>query len=143
VTVAQPETHSVTDWYEFTGSTEASEYVEIRARVEGYLETVTSDAGALIKEGDLLFQIDPKPYEARLKGAEAMLESAQATARRAKHDFERIAKLYKDQVAADTEYINAEADWKMADAAIKAAEAQVATAQLNLGYTTIKSPIDG
>ena len=79
VTVSQPVRQTITDYAEFTGNTEAVESVKIRARVEGFLEAVNFEAGVAVEEGDLLFVIDPKPFQAKLDKAEAELASRRAS----------------------------------------------------------------
>ena len=78
VKIAQPLAQDVTEWDEYTGRIEAVSSVDVRARVSGYLEKVNFKAGAKVKKGDLLFQIDPKPFSAQLQYAEAELERAKA-----------------------------------------------------------------
>ena len=143
VTVSRPVQQTVTDYAEFTGTTEAIESVEIRARVEGFLETVNFEAGAEVKAGDVLFVIDPKPFQAKLDQAEAELANRKAELELAEFDHERIGGLHKGGTAANYELVKARSGWEAAKAAVKAAEAAVDEARLNLGYTQIHAPIGG
>ncbi|MGE3181238.1 MAG: efflux RND transporter periplasmic adaptor subunit [Phycisphaerae bacterium] len=143
VTVAFPQREDVTEFFEFTGTTEASESVEVRARVEGFLESVLFNPGSLVKAGDLLYKIDQAPFRARLKQMEAERDSAIANEQRLSHEFDRVTRLREGNRATETEAINAKADLESARAMIKAAEAAVDTAQINLSYTEIRAPISG
>ena len=143
VTVCQPVRQTVTNYAEFTGTTEAVESVEIRARVEGFLETVNFEAAAAVEAGDLLFVIDPKPFQAKLDRALAELANRQAVLKLAKYDHQRTEGLFKDEVASEFERVKAQSDWEAAQAAVKAAEAAVDEARLNLGYTRIHAPLSG
>lgn len=143
VTVAFPQRDDVVEYYEFTGTTEASESVEVRARVEGFLESALFDPGSIVQKGDVLYRIERAPFEARLKQVESELENAKATEQRLAHEFERIRQLREGNRATETEFINARADLDGARAMIKAAEAAVDTANINLSYTEIHAPISG
>ncbi len=143
VTVSRPEVRTVTEYAEFTGTTEAVESVEVRARVEGFLESVHFEAGATVEEGDLLFVIDSKPYQAKLDQAEAELASRQAELKLAEHDHKRVERLYNDDTASEFEWVKARSSWEAAKAMVQAAEAAVDEARLNLGYTRILAPISG
>lgn len=143
VRVAQPTRETVIEYLEFTGTTEASASVEIRARVEGFLEKVLFQAGALVKEGDLLFVIDPKPFEANLKSAEAALATAEAMLELAKYNQQRMSRLREDGTAAELELVQMQAAWDAAKAEVMAAEAVVDKAKIDLGYTQIRAPISG
>src|SRR3954470_2545307 len=89
VTVAPPTEKEIVEWNEFIGRTDAVESVEIRARVSGYLISVDFKAGSLVKKGDLLFQIDPRPYQADLDRANGQLQQAQAQQKLGQADFDR------------------------------------------------------
>lgn len=143
VTVSQPLRQTVTDYIELTGTTEAVESVEVRARVEGFLESVNFEPAAEVEEGELLFVIDPKPFRAKLDQAEAELASRQAELKLAAYDHGRIERLFRDGNAAEYEWVKAQSGWDAAQAAVSAAEAAVAEARLNLGYTQIHAPIGG
>ncbi len=134
---------TVTDWVEATGTTEAVESVEIRARVEGWLEAVHFKPGTPVKEGDLLFAIDDKPYKATLTQAEADLATMKSKLELAEFNYDRMAKLKKQEVAAALEIAEAKAARDAAQAAVAAAEAAVEKARLDLSYTKIHAPISG
>src|SRR5258708_18439478 len=95
VTVAKPIRKTVTDWDEFTGRFEATDQVDVRARVSGYLQTIAFKDGAMVKKGDLLFIIDPRPYEAALKHSQAALTSAQSRVVQSSRDLGRSQELLK------------------------------------------------
>ncbi len=143
VTVSQPEQKTVTVYADYTGSTEAFESVEIRARVEGFLDSIHFIPSGLVKKGDLLFVIEPKPYQALLDQALAELAIRKAELKLAEATLIRKENAFKDRAVSEVEVIQARAEKTKAEAAIKAAEAAVATARINLGYTRITSPISG
>jgi RND family efflux transporter, MFP subunit len=125
------------------GRVEAIQDAQIRARVTGIVKEINFKQGSEVKEGQLLFTIDPAPYEADLNRARADLLRAQADAGAARLQAERYAKLVKSNAISRQEYDNAVAAAKQADAAIAGAKASVQTAEINLGYTRVVSPIDG
>ncbi|MCA9250841.1 MAG: efflux RND transporter periplasmic adaptor subunit [Phycisphaerales bacterium] len=133
----------MTNFAEFTGTTESIEFVEIRARVKGFLEKVNFEPGADVNEGDLLFVIDSKPFQAQLDKAEANLASRNAELSLAEYDFKRVERLHEENNAAEYELIQARSGWGKAKAAVQAAKAAVDESQLNLGYTRIQAPISG
>ncbi len=143
VTVAHPVEDDVQDFEEFTGRVEGSQFVQIRARVSGYLDTIYFKPGTLVKEGDKLFQIDPRPYAATLEQAEGSLGQANARLARLKQDLERAEPLVARKVMPAQEYDRIVGDNREAEAAINTAQAAVHSAKLNLEFTTIKAPIDG
>jgi multidrug efflux pump subunit AcrA (membrane-fusion protein) len=143
VTVAKPLVQTITEWDEFTGQFEAVDSVEIRARVSGYLDTIGFTDGQLVKKGDLLFVIDPRPFEISLKSAQSALTSANARLALAKQQLGRAETLkQKDFTSQSTldqrqqEMLSAAADAQVAQSAINAA-------QLNLDFTHIASPLTG
>ena len=125
------------------GRVEAIKDAQIRARVTGIVKEINFQQGSEVKEGQLLFTIDPAPYEAELNRARADLQRAEADAGSARLQAQRYAKLIKSNAISRQEYDNAVATAKQADAAIAAAEAAVQSAEINLGYTRVDSPIDG
>lgn len=143
VIVGKPVQQAVTEYAEFTGRTEAVELVEIRARVEGYLQSISFQPGTKVKKGDLLFQIDPKPYQVKLNEARAELERRQAELKQADATLKRKEMALKANAVSELEVIQARADRDVAQAAIHAAQAAVETAGLNLSYARITAPIDG
>jgi RND family efflux transporter MFP subunit len=143
VTVSKPAQRAVTDYAEFTGTTEAFESVEIRARVDGYLQSIHFQPGRLVSKEDLLFIIDPKPFQAKLDEAEAELESRQAELKQTEATLKRKELAFKANAVSEVEVIQARADRDVAQSAIQAALAAIETAKLKLSYTEIRSPISG
>jgi RND family efflux transporter MFP subunit len=141
--VSKPLVKTVTTYAEFTGTTEAKESVEIRPRVEGYLKKILFTPSSYVKEGDLLFVIDPRPYEAKLKEAQAELLVRRAELELAKTTLTRKENAYKDRAVSEVDVIEARAKKEQADAQVESAKASVETAQLNLNYTHITAPING
>ncbi len=129
--------------FEFTGKTASSRQVEINARVEGYLDKIAYTEGSLVKTGQLLFQLDPKPFQAALDNAKAVLAQQEALLTRARQTLARVKPLAKQNAVSQQDLDNATAGVLTSEAQVQAAKAQVETAQLNLGYTTIKSPLNG
>ena len=143
VSVAEVIRRDVSDWDEFTGRLEAIESVEIRPRVSGYIERVAFVEGSIVKNGDLLFVIDPRPYRAELDKAEAELVRARASAELARNEVARGDRLLSARAVSQEEYDQRVNAGRESDASVRAAEAAVQTARLNLGYTRVTSPIDG
>lgn len=143
VTVATPDAEKIVEWDEFTGRFEAIDSVEVRARVSGYLEAVAFEDGAIIQKGDLLFKIDPRPFEAELAAAKADLESAAAARRNAKDENQRGQRLLERSALSKEEADRRESALRQAEAAWAAANARVEQAALNLEFTEIRAPITG
>jgi len=143
VKIAQPLAQDVTEWDEYTGRIEAVSSVDVRARVSGYLEKVNFKAGEMVKKGDLLFQIDPKPFTAQLNYAEAELERAKTKRELAKNDLVRAESLFRGKAISEEEYDARSKGLREAVATVNSAEANVYTARLNLDFTRIRAPIDG
>lgn len=129
--------------FEYVGITQSSHLVEIRARVEGYLDKIDYREGEMVKEGDLLFEIDPKPFQAALAQAKAQEEQAKAVLWEAERSTARLKPLFEQKAASRRDLDNAIAKEDSSKASLDAAKAQVQQAELNLGYTIIKSPING
>ncbi|MCB1778077.1 MAG: efflux RND transporter periplasmic adaptor subunit [Candidatus Competibacteraceae bacterium] len=129
--------------YEVTGKTESSRAVEIRARVEGYLDKITYTEGDYVRKGKLLFQIDPKPFQAALDSAKGDLARAEAQLANARATLARVRPLAKENALSPKDLDDSVAATRSAQAQVQSAKAQVRTAQLNLGYTTITSPLNG
>jgi multidrug efflux system membrane fusion protein len=143
VTVAKPASEEVLDYLEFTGSTRAVEAVRIRARVMGYLKSIEFEDGANVKAGDLLFVIEPEPFEAALASTKANQQKAEAALTLAEANIERAQPLVARKAITDAEMDVMEASRATAAADVAAAKAAVRQAELNLGYTRIRAPISG
>jgi RND family efflux transporter MFP subunit len=143
VTIATPVVRDVTLFAEFVGTTRARESVEVRARVQGYLEKMAFEPSTFVRKGDLLFVIEPGPYQARRDRAAAGLESAEAGLRRAESDLDRLEQAVKTNAVSQQEVTRARAERDQASAALLEAEAVLTTADIELGYTTVTSPING
>jgi multidrug efflux system membrane fusion protein len=133
----------VAETQEFSGRLEAVERVEIRPRVSGFITAVNFKPGAQVKKGEVLFVIDPRPYQAEAERAEAAAKSARAKAELARLELARAEKLLGDKAIAQREYDERASGLKELDATGRAAEAQAQAARLNLSYTRVTSPIDG
>jgi membrane fusion protein (multidrug efflux system) len=128
---------------EIVGQTKGSQDVEIRARVEGYLNKVAFTEGSFVRKGELLYQIDPLPLEAALANAKAQLATAQARLEKTNNDVGRLTPLAKQQAVSQQELDNALSSRDAARAQVDANKAAVDKATLDLGYTRITSPLDG
>jgi len=143
VGVAKPIRKTVTDWDEFTGRFQATDQVDVRARVSGYLQTVAFKDGAMVQKGDLLFIIDPRPYEAALKRSQAALISAQSKVTQSGKDLIRSQELLSAGNIAATVNDQRYASARQAAAEVQGAEAQIQTDALNLEFTHVIAPISG
>ncbi len=143
VTVATPQVRDVTVFEEFVGSTEAYQSVEIRARVQGYLDRMTFEPSSFVRKGQLLFVIEQEPYEAMRDRAEAGLKAAEAGLRRAESDLERLEQAVRTNAVSQQEVTRARAERDQASAAMLEAQAALTNAEIQLDYTTVKSPING
>jgi len=143
ITVAAVPEREITEWDEFTGRLEAVDQVEIHPRVSGYIKRVTFAEGKEVKKGEVLFEIDPRPYEADLARAEAELESARSAAALAKSEVQRAGKLVDMQAISREEFDSRTSAEVQGGAQVRALEAAVRTARLNLEWTRVRSPIAG
>ncbi|WP_242539692.1 efflux RND transporter periplasmic adaptor subunit [Trinickia mobilis] len=143
VDVANVLNRTVTDWQSYSGRMEAVDRVEIRPLVSGTIVSVNFKDGALVKKGDVLFVIDPRPYQAEVDRAAAQLAAAQARVGYTQSDWERAQRLIADNAIAKRDYDQKQNDAREAAANLKAAQAALETAQINLGYTKIVAPVSG
>jgi multidrug efflux system membrane fusion protein len=128
---------------EFNGRVASINSVEVRARVTGYVDKVAYQEGDSVKQGDLLFVIDPRPYRDALDSAKASLERERAAAAFADIQSKRAQALNASQAISVEEYQNRDSDLSQSAARVHEAEAAVATAELNLSFTEVRSPVDG
>lgn len=128
---------------ELPGRTEASRIAQVRARAAGIMQQRLFKEGSDVKAGQPLFKIDPSPYEATLRSAEASLARAEANVVQTKSLAERYKPLVDANAVSKQEYANAVASWKQAEADVGVARASLTTARINLGYATVTAPISG
>jgi membrane fusion protein (multidrug efflux system) len=143
VTVVTVESRDTPVDFEFTAQTQSSREVEIRARVDGFLDKRVYTEGQLVQAGQTLFLMDPKPFEAVLQSAKGQLAQQQARLTVTKANLARVLPLVAQNALSQKERDDAIGNEKEAEAAVIAAKGQVQTAELNLSYTTIKSPLRG
>lgn len=143
VTVAAVVGRDVTDWDEFTGRFEAVNTVDVRPRISGYVQRVTFAEGATVQQNDVLFVIDPRPYEAEVARAEADLERARSRAQLAGSELERAQRLVATQAISREEFDTRTSGRAESGADVRSAEAALKTARLNLEWTTVRAPISG
>ncbi|MDE6460092.1 MAG: efflux RND transporter periplasmic adaptor subunit [Paramuribaculum sp.] len=143
VTVEPVEAKDVDIYGEYVGRINAQQYVEVRARVEGYLQKILFKEGSYVQKGQTLFIIDPTIYSAKVTRALAQLNKAKAIAVKAKRDLDRIRPLFEANAASQLDLDNAVAAYEGAVADVAVCEADLTQAQLTLGYTTVKAPISG
>lgn len=129
--------------FEYTGRTESSREVEIRARVSGYLDRIAYQEGAIVRQGDLLFQLDKRPFVAALEKAKGQLAVEQAKSENAVANYRRVEPLARQNAVSLRDLDDAKALLLASKAAVQAAAAQVQEAEINLGYTTIRAPSGG
>lgn len=143
VSVSAPVQRQVVDWDEFVGRFEAIQQVEVRPRVSGYVERVAFRDGDIVKKGQLLFVIDPRPYNAALAQARADLARAEAQAANTLVELDRSKSLLDQGFASKSAYDARVAQNKTALAAVAAARAEVQARQLDVSFTRVTSPIAG
>lgn len=143
VTVAQPLQREIVEYDEFTGQFEAVEFVEVRSRVSGYLQSTLLKEGQIVKKGDLLFIIDPRPFEAALASAKAQLAQATARLELANRQLARSGQLRKQDFVAASAYDERVQEQRVAAATVAGAQAAIRTAELNLEFTRIVAPVAG
>ena len=143
VEIAQVTSGDLPVEYEFVGRTESSQRVEIRARVDGFLDEIAYEEGEFVDAGDTLFRIDGSPFESRLRRARAEEAQQQARLENAEALLARVEPLAEAEAVSEKELDDARGRVREAAAAVEAAAANVYDAELNLGYTTITSPVRG
>ena len=143
VTVSQPLVRELIEWDEYTGRLEAVDSVEVRARVNGYLESIHFKDGQIVKKGDLLFVIDPRPYQAEMDQAKAELKLANARLQLAHDNLARAKKLLSARAISEEEADTRASDERVAQATVEQSEASVEAAKLNVEYTQVTAPISG
>src|ERR1700704_3338689 len=143
VSVAEVICKQLGDSDEFTGRLEAVNAVEVRPRVSGYLQSVHFKEGAIVRQGDLLFQIDPRPFQAEVDRLKGDLLQAKAQRSRAQSDFERAERLHNNDGMSAEEYDRRAAVRNEAEARIASTEAALRGAELNLEFTRVTAPITG
>jgi multidrug efflux system membrane fusion protein len=143
VTVASVVERDVTEWDEFTGRLQAVDSVEVRPRVSGLVSAVRFDEGAIVRKGDLLFQIDPRPFQADVDRLRAELNRARATGQRAASELQTAERLRTENAMSKEEHDRRAAFAQESTAQIAAVEAALRAAELNLEFTQVTSPISG
>ncbi|GAB2903930.1 efflux RND transporter periplasmic adaptor subunit [Paraburkholderia jirisanensis] len=143
VDVATVLSQSITDWQSYSGRLEAIDHIDVRPLVAGTIVAVHFKDGALVKKGDALFTIDPRPYQAEVDRAAAQLAAAKARFGYASTDAARAERLLADNAIAKRDYDEKQNAAREASAGVKAAEAALEAAQVNLGYTNIVAPVAG
>lgn len=136
-------TQDVEIYGEYVGRIRARQFVEVRARVEGYLERMTFAEGTYVTKDQVLFIIDPRIYKAKADKAAAQLKKDEALALKAKRDLDRIRPLYEQNAASQLDLDNAIATYESATASVSMSKADLTQAQMELSYTTVRSPISG
>jgi RND family efflux transporter MFP subunit len=143
VTVSYPVEREVSDYADFTARTAAVDSVELRARVSGYLDKVNFKEGSLVKKGDILFEIDPRTYEATVKSAEGAVANAEASRKLAEANLARAERLVAGQSIAREEYERYVADREKSAAQLISNKASLERAKLDLGFTKVTAPVGG
>jgi membrane fusion protein, multidrug efflux system len=138
--VVQKDVPMIREW---VGTLNGVQNAQVRARETGYLQTISYQQGGYVKKGDLLFEIDPRPFIAALDQAKGQLQEAQATLLGVELDAKRAKELFQGKVISEQEYTNKTQLYQTKLATVTAAQAAVDDAQLNLSYTKILSPLDG
>jgi RND family efflux transporter MFP subunit len=143
VTVAKPTRQTVTDHDEYVGRFVAIDMVEVRARVSGYLEKIHFQDGQLVKQGDLLFTVDRRPFETTLSQTKATLAQARANLAFAENDLARGSQLVRDKTITEQTFDQRTQAKRVAEASVAAQDAAVRQAELDLQFTELKAPVAG
>jgi len=143
VTIAAVEQKKLVEWEEFTGRVEPLETVDLRPRVSGYITEVHFQAGALVKKGDILFTIDQRPFQTKLRVATAEVQRSEAGAEAAKREFDRVSALLAAKAIAPEQGETRESTYKQSLAALESARATQHSAEIEMEHTEVKAPISG
>ena len=143
VTLSAVESRLLVEWEEFTGRVEATEMVELRPRVSGYITEVHFEAGALVKEGEILFTIDQRAFETRQRAAKAEVVRAEAATLMAKREYDRVKELLAARAIAPEQAENRESAYLQSQAMLEAANATLHSAEIEMEHTAVKAPISG
>jgi RND family efflux transporter MFP subunit len=143
VTLAPVEQKELVEWEEFTGRVEPVEMVDLKPRVSGYITEVHFQAGALVKKGDVLFTIDQRPFETKLRAAKAEVQRAEANAQAMKREFDRVSSLLAAKAIAPEQAEMRESMNLQAQAGLEAAKAAEHSAEIEFEHSSVKAPISG
>jgi len=143
ITVAEVVSRDVTEWDEFTGRLEAVDSVAVRPRVSGYISAIRFDEGAMVEKGDLLIEIDPRPFQTEVDRLRAELMRVRATVERANSELQRAERLASEKAMSPEEHDRREAFAQESAAQVAAVQAALRAAELNLEFTRVTSPIAG
>ena len=143
VIVDKPSKEDVQIYGEYVGRIRAASFVEVHARVEGFLEKMLFEEGKRVKQNEPLFMINPDKYRARVEKAKAQLKKSQAQAAKARRDVERLKPLYEQHAASQLDLDNATAALEDAEANIAMSKADLDQAEMELSYTVVTSPLSG
>src|SRR5437870_8539731 len=143
VKVVQAVAREITEWDEYTARLDAIDSVEVRPRVSGYLQSIHFQDGTIVHKGDLLFLIDPRPYEAALRRAEADVELAKSRLALARKNFARAADLLSRHAISQEESDIRESNVRQAEASVGEAQAAMDAARLDVEFTRVSAPVGG
>ena len=143
VTVANPVYKKIVEWDEYPGQFRAVDAIDVRARVSGYLEQIHFTDGQVVKQGDLLFTIEKRPFEIALDSAQAQLAEANAQLSLANRNLKRYEKMREGNIVGESDYDDRVEAVSAGKAAVAVAQARVRQAELDLGYTDIRAPVTG
>lgn len=143
VTVSNPLYQEITEWDEYTGRFAAIEFVEVRAQVSGYLKSINFQDGQTVKRGDLLFEIDPRPFQTALASNQARLAQAQARLELARRELARAAQLRQREFTPETIYDQRVQETRVAEADVTSAQAAIQRSELDIEFSRITAPITG
>lgn len=143
VSVSEAITREITAWTSFSGRIEPMQRVEVRPRVSGMIKKVHFSDGSLVKEGEMLFTIDPAPYEAEVMRTQGLVTAAESMLSNAKTEDDRARRLFDGKAISQRELDTRASDLSSAEGALATAKGQLALAKLNLSYTAVKAPVSG